>query len=151
DEPRVAQCPRKEGLVVVADLFVFVEHGEAHDVPRDIELTVPGDLVDPAARHPRPRARRVEPEVDGGGTSGLCCGGHAPIQAHATDMALAFETAPAQTGGSASVTSWRWLMTKKVHTLETEIVPDGIPVLSPGMHRRPSQAACFMEFASYLA
>lgn len=30
-------------------------------------------------------------------------------------------------------------------------VPDVVPVLSPGRHRRPRQGACFMEFASYLA
>ncbi len=30
-------------------------------------------------------------------------------------------------------------------------VPDGIPVLSAGRHRRPRKGACFMEFASYLA
>lgn len=30
-------------------------------------------------------------------------------------------------------------------------VPDSVPVLSPGRHRRPRQGACFMEFASYLA
>lgn len=30
-------------------------------------------------------------------------------------------------------------------------VPDGMPVLSRGKHRRAKQGACFMEFASYLA
>lgn len=30
-------------------------------------------------------------------------------------------------------------------------VPDSVPVLSRGKHRRPSQGACFMEMASYLA
>ncbi|CCH79107.1 conserved hypothetical protein [Nostocoides japonicum T1-X7] len=30
-------------------------------------------------------------------------------------------------------------------------VPDGVPVLSVGRHRRPRKGACFMEFASYLA
>lgn len=30
-------------------------------------------------------------------------------------------------------------------------VPDGVPVLSAGRHRRPRKGACFMEFASYLA
>lgn len=30
-------------------------------------------------------------------------------------------------------------------------IPQIMPVLSPGRHRRPSQGACFMEFASYLA
>jgi hypothetical protein len=30
-------------------------------------------------------------------------------------------------------------------------VPDAVPVLSRGKHRRPSQGACFMEMASYLA
>ncbi|CUR54274.1 conserved hypothetical protein [metagenome] len=31
------------------------------------------------------------------------------------------------------------------------LVPDAIPVLSPGRHRTPRKGACFMEFASYLA
>lgn len=31
------------------------------------------------------------------------------------------------------------------------IIPDGVPVLSVGRHRRPRKGACFMEFASYLA
>lgn len=31
------------------------------------------------------------------------------------------------------------------------VIPDAVPVLSPGRHRRPRQGACFMEFASYLA
>ncbi len=30
-------------------------------------------------------------------------------------------------------------------------VPDGMPVLSAGRHRRPRKGACFMEFASFLA
>lgn len=30
-------------------------------------------------------------------------------------------------------------------------VPEGVPVLSRGTHRRPSDGGCFMEFASYLA
>ncbi|MEO7068896.1 MAG: hypothetical protein ABI131_00220 [Nostocoides sp.] len=30
-------------------------------------------------------------------------------------------------------------------------IPDGMPVLSPGRHRRARKGACFMEFASYLA
>lgn len=30
-------------------------------------------------------------------------------------------------------------------------VPDTLPVLSPGRHRRPKQGACFMEWASLLA
>ncbi|TQL47736.1 hypothetical protein FB562_0804 [Homoserinimonas aerilata] len=31
------------------------------------------------------------------------------------------------------------------------VVPEIMPVLSAGRHRRPRQGACFMEFASYLA
>ena len=31
------------------------------------------------------------------------------------------------------------------------IVPDAVPVLSPGRHRHPRRGACFMEMASYLA
>jgi hypothetical protein len=31
------------------------------------------------------------------------------------------------------------------------VIPDGMPVLSPGRHRKLRQGACFMEFASYLA
>ncbi len=31
------------------------------------------------------------------------------------------------------------------------MVPDAVPVLSPGRHRTPRKGACFMEFASYLA
>lgn len=31
------------------------------------------------------------------------------------------------------------------------VIPDAVPVLSAGRHRRPRQGACFMEFASYLA
>lgn len=30
-------------------------------------------------------------------------------------------------------------------------IPDGVPVLSAGKHRRPQQGACFMEMVSYLA
>lgn len=33
----------------------------------------------------------------------------------------------------------------------TDHVPAGVPMLSPGRHRTPRQGACFMEFASYLA
>lgn len=32
-----------------------------------------------------------------------------------------------------------------------QFVPEGVPVLSRGRHRRPSQGACFMEYASFLA
>lgn len=30
-------------------------------------------------------------------------------------------------------------------------VPEGVPILSRGTHRRPADGGCFMEFASYLA
>lgn len=42
-------------------------------------------------------------------------------------------------------------MTNVRHVPSAVLVPDSVPVLSPGRHRRPQQGACFMEFASFLA
>ncbi|MGD9962191.1 hypothetical protein [Nocardioides sp.] len=35
--------------------------------------------------------------------------------------------------------------------MKQTMIPDAMPVLSPGRHRTPRKGACFMEFASYLA
>jgi hypothetical protein len=75
DEPRVAERPRKERAMRLGNIRVLVEHREAHDVPGHIEVAKRGDLIHPPARNPRPRAGRVEPEVDGGCGSGLVHGG----------------------------------------------------------------------------
>jgi hypothetical protein len=76
-EARVAEHPGEVRLVLVADVVVLVQHGEAHDVERHVEVAVAGDLVDPAAGHPGPGAGGVEPEVDGGVGRGGDGVGHA--------------------------------------------------------------------------
>ena len=52
---------------VVGDRLVFgqaaVEHGQGHHMPPDVDVADLLDLEDPAARDPRPRTDRIEPEI----------------------------------------------------------------------------------------
>src|SRR4029079_8896408 len=51
-----------------------------------------------------------------------------------------------QTGGERSKAPWGGLMFR-----HDECVPERMPELSRGKHRKPRQGACFMELASFLA
>jgi hypothetical protein len=56
---------RVEALPVLrADVAVLVEHHQAHHVPVDVDVADLLHLEDPARGDPRPRAERVEPEVN---------------------------------------------------------------------------------------
>src|SRR5690606_41534916 len=61
-----------ELAVLLGQVAALVEHGEAHDVPVELDVADLADLEHPARGDPRPRAQRAEPEVDAG--LALCTG-----------------------------------------------------------------------------
>src|SRR5690625_1776546 len=63
DHPRRAPRPVDRGAVAGVEVAALVENGEAHDVPRDVDVTDLLYLGDPPGGHPRPRAGGVEPKI----------------------------------------------------------------------------------------
>ena len=69
----------EEGPVIIGQVAALVEDGEAHDAPGDAHVTRLLDLHEPAGRHPRPRAHRVEEHLDDRGCGLGLIFAHRPI------------------------------------------------------------------------